>query len=59
MRCLTTDRVFNDYTYQSVIWSGDKLPVCPHCGVTPYDAEFYLRHEMFGNSEELEQKGGA
>lgn len=60
MRCLVTDRTFTEYAYQSVAWSGDKLPVCPHCRETPYDVEFNLRHELFGTAEQLgesDQKG--
>jgi len=62
MRCLVTDRTFTEYAYQSVSWSGDQLPVCPHCRETPYDVEFNLRHELFVTVEQLiepAQKGGA
>ena len=40
--CTTTKRKFDGIHYGSVGWSGDKLPMCPYCGVSPYDSEKYL-----------------
>jgi hypothetical protein len=42
--CLKHKKQFTDYEYQSVSWSGDSLPVCPLCRLTPYDKEFDKLH---------------
>ena len=34
--------VFKEYDYKNVIWSGDKLPCCPICRITPYESNFEI-----------------
>lgn len=43
--CTKTKLKFESYEYASVGWSGDKLPVCPHCKMTPYDSDFKKFHK--------------
>lgn len=42
--CLKHNKPFVEYTYQSVSWSGDKLPLCPLCYASPYDSDFDTNH---------------
>lgn len=44
MKCLLSGKTFDDYSYVPVAWSGDRLPVCPHCGASPYDANYGENH---------------
>lgn len=43
-RALYKPRFVREFVYQSVGWSGDSLPVCPHCRWTPYDKDFEKFH---------------
>lgn len=45
MFCKLKKREFDDYSYVSCVWSGDNLPVCPHCGQSPYEKSFDEFHE--------------
>ena len=45
MKCQLTGKEFSDYAYVPVIWSGDSLPVCPHCRASPYDANYSDNHK--------------
>lgn len=42
---------FNEYTYSEVIWSDDKLPHCPICGMSPHDADFKKTHGNLYNED--------
>ena len=44
MQCMVTRKVFSEYRYEKVCWSGDSLPVCPKCGASPYDKDFETNH---------------
>lgn len=44
MFCKLKKRNFDDYIYASCLWSGDGLPVCPHCGQSPYEFSFKEFH---------------
>ena len=54
MFCRLKKSTFADYSYVSCVWSGDQLPVCPHCGQSPHEKSFTEFH-----SQEDESKGGA
>ena len=43
--CKQTNRVFDTFVYRPVIWSGDSLPYCPLCRISPYDEDYKLTHE--------------
>ena len=43
--CKQTNRVFDTFVYRPAIWSGDSLPYCPLCRVSPYDEDYKLTHE--------------
>ena len=47
MFCKLKKREFDEYYYASCLWSGDKLPTCPHCGQSPYEKSF---REFHGDS---------
>ena len=36
MLCKQHGKEFTEYEYAPVVWSSDRLPVCPHCSQTPY-----------------------
>jgi|21_taG_2_1085346.scaffolds.fasta_scaffold06921_3 hypothetical protein len=45
--CVETNKTFSEYEDTSVVWSGDKLPVCPHCRQTPYEGDkFSEKHRI-------------
>lgn len=44
MKCLLTGNSFGALTYRPVAWSSDSIPVCPHCGASPYDANYGENH---------------
>ena len=33
-------RTFDKFIYRPVFWSGDSLPYCPICGMSPYDEDY-------------------
>lgn len=45
MFCKTKQLQFSDFKYIRAVWSGDSLPICPHCRKSPYDKDFELTHE--------------
>ena len=42
--CLVHKKQFTEYVYVPVSWSGDTLPVCPLCRVSPYETKFDQTH---------------
>lgn len=39
---------FDEYDYLNVIFSGDSIPVCPICRMSPYEKQFNEFHESVG-----------
>lgn len=55
LKCKLVDKTFTEFLYTSVGWSGDKLPVCPYCGNSPYSASLFLKgHEDIQEDSEHE-----
>lgn len=52
--CLKHSKTFSDYEYQSVSWSGDKLPVCPICKQSPYKSSFGEFHAQYRDEKAQE-----
>lgn len=42
--CIKFDKQFTEYVYVPVSWSGDTLPVCPLCRLSPYENNFDTNH---------------
>lgn len=51
--CKVENLTFSEYVEMRVAWSGDTLPVCPHCHVSLYDVNFNELHDY------TKQQGGA
>lgn len=52
MFCIIKQKHFTDYKYEAVIWSGDSLPVCPHCRKSLYESNFAKTHSQDENKSE-------
>lgn len=46
--CKETDiwQTFDKFQYKPALWSGDKLPYCPICGMSPYDEDYEELHTI-------------
>lgn len=54
--CTKTKKKFKEMAYIAVGWSGDKLLVCPHCHMSPYEGEKYLLTHKDVKTFKLEQE---
>ena len=54
--CVKRKRTFTLHSYESVGWSADDLPLCPHCHMNAYEADYSDHHTYIEISkEELEE----
>lgn len=56
MFCKVKEKHFAEYSYVPVLWSSDRLPACPHCGRSPYEAnfeEFHTAGKPFGEVNDV------
>lgn len=44
-----TPMVFEQFVYKLVMWSGDHLPYCPICNMSPYDEDYEDTHSIISN----------
>ena len=42
----STERTFDNFCYQGVVFSADKVPVCPYCGMSPYEKNYDSFHRV-------------